>query len=129
MLESAGRDRLRKGHVVATNASDSNGYTVAQAMVNYAGWFRTHGRDIKKVHYYANSYILPYFGHRVVSELTPPEIRAWHEGLAPSPRSRYRGFGKPRMYYPPHKTDEERSEEQQSANKNERESCREGGCQ
>jgi len=107
---------LRKRHVVANAKSDPNGYTVAQAMDNYANWFRTHGRDVKKVHYYANSYILPYFGHRVVSELTPPEIRAWHEGLATSPRSRYRGFGKPRMYYPPPQTDEEKRKRRQSAN-------------
>src|SRR3546814_19515087 len=100
-------------------------------MDNYAGWFRTHGRDIKKVHYYANSYILPYFGHRVVSELTPPEIRAWHEGLATSPRSRYRGFGKPRMYYPPPKTAEEKRKRRQSANSFQigSESCRERVCQ
>src|SRR3546814_3787280 len=35
--------------VVATKASDSNGYTVAQAMDNYAGWFRTHRSEERRV--------------------------------------------------------------------------------
>lgn len=107
---------LRKRHVISDAKSDPNGYTVAEAMDNYVNWFRTHGRDVKSIQYYANSYILPHFGHRAVMELTPPEIRAWHEGLANSPRARHRGFGKPRMYYPPPKTDEEKRKRRQSAN-------------
>lgn len=82
---------LRKNHVVAAVKSDPNGYTVAEAIDNYLTWFRTHGRDVRSIQYYASSYILPHFGHRVVMELTPPEIRAWHEGLANSPRTRHRG--------------------------------------
>src|SRR3546814_2888560 len=59
---------------------------------------------------------MPHFGKMRVEDLTPPAIRAWHEALAASPRSRHVGFGKSREYMPPPKTDEEKRKRRMTAN-------------
>lgn len=99
-----------------TRLRSGNPYTIAEAMQDYAAWFRAHHRSPDTVIYKYNACILPHFGHRPVEDLTPPEIRAWHEAIAASPRSRHVGNGKPREYLPPPKTDEEKRKRRMTAN-------------
>jgi hypothetical protein len=73
-----------------------NPYTVAEAVDDYLSWFRQHHKSAEAVTYKCNATILPHFGHRKVEELTPPQIRAWHEAIANTPKTRHVAYGQPR---------------------------------
>lgn len=107
---------VRQTARVPRGQRSDNTYTVAQAVDAYAAYARTHTHSITRVQWIANATILPHFGHRTIESLTAPEIRAWHEGIANSPRAKHVAYGQPRAYYGPPKTQEEKRRRKMTAN-------------
>lgn len=57
-------------------------FTVADAMHDYLGWYATHRKALQRTESIVTVHILPALGSRIVTDLTTPEIRKWHESLA-----------------------------------------------
>lgn len=92
-------------------------YTVVEVADAYMAWFREHRRTIKTTHYCLSAKILPAFGSRTIASLTTQELRAWHEGLANTPRSMRVAYGQPRRYYPRPTLDDEKRRRRSTANR------------
>lgn len=107
---------VRQTTVLPKAKRSGNPYTVAEAVDEYLTWYRAHHQSPSRVTYTLEATILPHFGHRRVEDLTPPQIRAWHEALAQTPRTKHVGYGKPRQYLPPPSTDEAKRKRRISAN-------------
>jgi integrase len=61
-------------------------YTVARCMADYLDWYGAHRKAIKETRYTVEAHILSTWGRRLVSELSTPAIRRWHQKLAERPR-------------------------------------------
>lgn len=57
-------------------------FTVAAALRDYLGWYAMHRKALERTKNVVTGHILPSLGERHVADLTTPEIRKWHEGLA-----------------------------------------------
>lgn len=57
-------------------------FTVAAAIRDYLGWYAMHRKALERTENVVTGHILPSLGERHVADLTAPEIRNWHEGLA-----------------------------------------------
>jgi integrase len=93
-------------------------FTVGEAIGAYMEWMRDHRKSARSAQYSCDAYILPHFGHRAVADLRAPQIRAWHQAMANSPKRRHVGFGQPPQFMPPPKTDDEKRRRRHTANRN-----------
>lgn len=82
--QAADRARREAGLPVGTKR-----YTVDRACSDYLVWARAHSRSPQDAARVIKADILPAFGGRDVSKLTPTDIRKWHNALAArAPRTR-----------------------------------------
>ncbi|MEY2696285.1 MAG: hypothetical protein RL333_423 [Pseudomonadota bacterium] len=75
----------------AHSSHGAKGYTVADAAEAYLRWYAIHREALMDTQRAINAHILPPLGNRLLTELTTPEIRTWHETLAISPPRARRG--------------------------------------
>jgi hypothetical protein len=59
--------------------------TVYDAIQHYLEWYKEHRKAYVETTLTINAHILPHFGHRLISDLTTQEIKAWHQKLATFP--------------------------------------------
>jgi integrase len=59
--------------------------TVEEAVKHYLKWFKEHRKSYRETEATVNAHILPAFGKDLVTELTTPMIRRWHDHLATQP--------------------------------------------
>lgn len=69
-------------------------YTVADAMREYLAWADDNSRSADKTRKTVEAHILPKLGERLVSDLTTPELRAWHQAVAVAASRRRKKSGK-----------------------------------
>lgn len=70
-------------------------YTVAEATRDYLEWFQANRKSYRETELTVQVHILPALGDRPVADLTTPELRKWHEGLAAAPARLRSKEGKP----------------------------------
>jgi integrase len=56
--------------------------TVIHATQHYMKWFKENRKSVRETQTTIDAHILPYFGNKLISELTTKEIKAWHQKLA-----------------------------------------------
>jgi hypothetical protein len=64
---------------------EPQGYTVAQCVADYLGWYAAHRKAISTTRHVVAAHILPVFGQWQVAALTARQIRQWHQDLAKTP--------------------------------------------
>lgn len=63
----------------------SKGYTVADAIKDYMGWFELNRKGVRGTEIINNAFILPALGEVQLEKLSTRKIREWHEAIAKSP--------------------------------------------
>lgn len=59
--------------------------TVEDAAKHYLEWFKDHRKSFRATETTVNAHIIPILGKHLVTELTTPMIRRWHDHLATQP--------------------------------------------
>ncbi|MBI2791351.1 MAG: site-specific integrase [Gammaproteobacteria bacterium] len=86
--------QLKTHELIETLLKDHPKSTVKYAIEHYLKWFKENRKSINETQASINAHILPYFGDKLISDLTTKEIKAWHQKLASSPaRKRSSKFG------------------------------------
>lgn len=91
--------------------------TVAQAAEDYLNWYKLNRKSLRSVTLTIQAHILPFFGNRLISELTTPEIKRWLERLAATPRRTRTKRFEEQAFLPPPQTDEEKRARKSTANR------------
>ena len=89
----------RKAFDESDKKADPSGYTVKQAMQDYADYIKAKKKSGFTVEKTVNAHILPAFGDRKVESVTKDEIERWHDRLSKSPKH-LRGKDKPKLVEP-----------------------------
>lgn len=58
--------------------------TVEYASIHYMKWFQENRKSVRETQNTIDAHILPYFGDKLISELTTKDLKAWHQKLATS---------------------------------------------
>ncbi|MBN9287007.1 MAG: hypothetical protein BGO43_11525 [Gammaproteobacteria bacterium 39-13] len=64
--------------------NQSHKTTVEYASIHYMNWFKENRKSVRETQNTIDAHILPYFGQKLISELTTKEIKSWHQKLAAS---------------------------------------------
>ncbi len=113
------KDAQLKAHeLIDTFLKDHPKSTVKYATDHYLNWFKENRKSIQETQASINAHILPYFGDKLISELSTKEIKAWHQKLASSPaRKRSSKFGK-QQYRNAADSDDQKRSRKATANRN-----------
>lgn len=91
--------------------------TVAIAAKHYMEWFKENRKSVQETQASINAHILPFFGEKLITDLTTKEIKDWHQKLASTPaRKRSSKLGK-QLYQKTPDTDDKKRSRKATANR------------
>jgi len=76
--------QLKACELIDTLLSEHFKATVEYAINHYMTWFKENRKSVTETQTTIDAHILPYFGQKLISELTTKEIKTWHQRLAVS---------------------------------------------
>ncbi len=82
---SQAQERCRLLAKESLTASTGKPTTFQEAADRYLVWYEIHRRAFRETQTTVNAHILPYWGNKLIIEISTPEIRRWHEKLAATP--------------------------------------------
>ena len=92
-------------------------FTVGQAAEHYLEWFRVHRRAVATTESNIKAHILPKWKDVEASELTPKQIKAWHNGLAIKPARKRTKLGSSLAYREAPKDEDAKRSRKSTANR------------
>jgi integrase len=60
-------------------------YTVGNAARDYINWFRVHRKSLSRTYYVVKNQVVAPLGHIPLTELNPPTLQRWFDGLVETP--------------------------------------------
>src|SRR5262249_587833 len=91
--------------------------TVEYASIHYMKWFQENRKSVRETQNTIDAHILPYFGHKLISELTTKDIKAWHQQLAASAARKRSSRAANQQYTDPAEIDHEKRSKKATANR------------
>jgi len=91
--------------------------TLADAADNYLSWFKDHRKGYNETKLAIHAHILPYFGDKLVTDLTTKSIKDWRDKLAATPARKRSKNGKKQEFRDAPQTDEEKRARKASVNR------------
>lgn len=76
--------QLKARELIDKLTNENHNATVNDTATHYMNWFKDNRKSVKETQTTIDAHILPYFGHKLISELTTKEIKTWHQKLAAS---------------------------------------------
>lgn len=123
-LDSNGNDilsfreaQLKAHELIDTLLNEHHKATVEYAATHYMKWFKDNRKSVNETQTTIDAHILPYFGHKLITELTTKEIKAWHQKLASSAARKRSSKFTGQQYSDEAETDNEKRSRKSTANR------------